>query len=405
MNFNLLKYLLLFILFGIGTAMAQNVTITNYSTADGLPDNNVLDVAVDGNNVKWFATQGGVCRYNDTSWTVYTTANGLIDNYAKCITADQDNNIWVGTDMGVSRWNGSNWTSFTTSNGLPSEVISDIAVDTDNSIWIGTDNGLSHYDGATFTNYTTASGLAGNMISCLAVDDAGNKWIGTWLGGLSKLSGSTFTTFTTAQGLADNNISALATDDLGNKWVGTLYGTSVLNSADALTVTYTMNDGLYHNYVMDIVVDDNHNTWFGIFADYLFDGAVTRFTGTSWTSWSTPEGLADKMVNQLALEAGSIVWVATGNGASKMATTSGIAEVESNHTLKIFPNPAKDVVTLPNHKNTVEVSIYDLSGRLQIQTRLNAGSNNIAVSGLSAGMYYLHLTENDNTTSAKLLID
>ena len=123
MKNNTLRYLLIALLFSVNCGFAQIMTITSYTTANGLPDNNVLDVAVDGNNTKWFATQGGVCRYNDTSWTTFTTANGLIDNFINCIAADHYNNIWVGTDFGISKWNGSTWTSYTAANGLVLSLI------------------------------------------------------------------------------------------------------------------------------------------------------------------------------------------------------------------------------------------------------------------------------------------
>lgn len=82
-------------------------TFTNYTTNEGLPDNNVNGVAIDTSDVKWFGTQAGVAKFNDTTFTVYTTANGLIDNYINCIAADKNNNVWAGTDYGVSRFDGS----------------------------------------------------------------------------------------------------------------------------------------------------------------------------------------------------------------------------------------------------------------------------------------------------------
>jgi len=51
---------------------------TNYSTINGLPDNYVNGVAVDANNNKWFGTQAGVGKFDNTNWTIYTTAQGLL---------------------------------------------------------------------------------------------------------------------------------------------------------------------------------------------------------------------------------------------------------------------------------------------------------------------------------------
>lgn len=397
-----MKSMILCLLFSASFSMAQ--TFTNYSTADGLPDNNVMAVAIDGHHWKWLGTQNGLAKFNDTSWTVYTTSNGLIDNYINCVASDQNNNIWIGTDFGVSKFDGINWTSYTTADGLISNTIADIAIDIDGSIWIGTNSGLSHLSGSTWTSFTTANGLANNMISTIAIDDAGNKWIGTWIGGLSKYNGSTFTTFTTAQGLVDNNITAVAIDALGNKWIGTYYGLTVLNNSDAWTANYIKANGLYNNYIQDIVFDTNNVKWFGIFADYILDGAITRFTGTTWASYSTPEGLVDKMVNQLAIDRGTIIWVATGNGVSKMDIVTGITDHRQPTEFSVFPNPAKGVTRIPAHDKAVRLEIIDITGQLKVKTTLEAGNDNIDISNLKPGIYHLQLNDNDKFYSSKLII-
>ena len=395
------KSILLCLIFSSGIGMAQ--TFSNYTTAEGLPDNNVMAVVVDGHHWKWFGTQNGLAKFDDVNWTVYTTADGLVDNYINCLTVDQNNNIWVGTDFGASKFDGSTWTNYTSSNGLANNTVTDIAIDIDGSTWFGTNNGLSHLAGNTWTSYTTANGLANNMVSTLAIDAGGNKWIGTWIGGLSKFDGSNFTTFSTSQNLVDNNITALGIDALGNKWIGTYYGITVLNSNDAWTANYVQADGLYNNYIQDIVFDTYNTKWIGIFADYITDGAVTRYTGSNWASYSVPEGLVDRMVNQLAIDQGTIIWVATGNGVSRIDNATGIASPLADSQFSVYPNPAAVSFTIPAHNKTVKVTMLDITGNMIETSTLAPGTDRIDIADLKAGIYFLQITTNDKSYSTKLI--
>ena len=61
--------------------------------------------------------------------------------------------------------------------------------------------------------------------------------------------------------MADNYVSAIAIDSEGNKWFGTGRGVSKF---DVTTwTTYTTEDGLASNYVEAIAIDQEGNKWFG----------------------------------------------------------------------------------------------------------------------------------------------
>src|SRR4051794_11755297 len=48
----------------------------NFTTANGLPDNHVFTVLVDGDRV-WAGTENGLALYENNAWKTYTTADGL----------------------------------------------------------------------------------------------------------------------------------------------------------------------------------------------------------------------------------------------------------------------------------------------------------------------------------------
>ncbi len=83
--------------------------------ADYLLDNeNVMDISVDANNTKWFATNGsGLYRTNaDGSMILdhFTTANSdIISDNVYAVFADPGSNkVYVGTDVGVCIYHSAN---------------------------------------------------------------------------------------------------------------------------------------------------------------------------------------------------------------------------------------------------------------------------------------------------------
>jgi ligand-binding sensor domain-containing protein len=385
-----MKNLILFmtcVLITLFSTAVSGQTFTNYTTANGLPDNNVNGVTIDGSNNKWFGTQSGVAKYNDTSWTVYTAANGIIDNYINCIAVDRSDNIWVGTDFGVSMFNGTGWISYTTVNGLVNNQINYIAADLNGNVWFATINGISVFDGSEWTTYTTSEGLPNNMTSYIAPDSAGNVWIGTWIGGLAKFNGATFQTFTMDDSLASNNIISIAIDPSGQKWIGTYSGISVLDNDDNWVRNYTEADGLYNNFIQDLDFDSDGVLWAGMYADYLQDGGVTKFTGSSWASYSVTEGLIDPQVKRLAADHSDNVWIVTGSGVSRWNNpSSGIDPDPVRGVFSLHPNPAENVIHLV-HQGKMIVEILDLTGKVLLQSVLPANKEILDIGQLAPGIY------------------
>lgn len=383
-------------------AIVSAQSFTNYTTDNGLPDNNVNGVAVDGNNIKWFGTQTGVARFDGTSWTVFTTANGLIDNYINCIAADANNHIWIGTDIGVSVYDGSAWTSYTTANGLIDNMISYIAGSEDGSVWIGTNSGLSKFNSGSFTNYNASNGLTFEMVSYIATK--GNTvWIGTWLGGLFKFDGTSFTNFTMTDGLPDNNISCIAIDNAGNKYIGTFAGIAKLNSSDDYVTTYTSAGGMFNNYVKDLAITFEYDLWAGIYADYLQEGAISFFNQSTWTNYKVSDGLVNTMVKRIAVDNNDHLWVATGNGVSEYNPLTGTEELQASG-ISVYPNPASQVLHFSGISEKALVSLFNATGKQMSLQNMLGKEGMLDISGFSPGIYVVKVADDNSSFTSKLMI-
>jgi len=72
----------------------------NYKTQDGLPSNEVYDIAQDNDGFIWFATDAGVSRFNGSDFQNFSLAEGLPDPVIFEVVADEQGTIWV---VGMNR--------------------------------------------------------------------------------------------------------------------------------------------------------------------------------------------------------------------------------------------------------------------------------------------------------------
>lgn len=156
---------------------------TNYSTKDGLADNEINSIAIDSKGNKWFGTQAkGISKFDGTKWTTYTTSNGLITNYVRSLAVDYNDNLWIGSNHdGVCKFNGKEFVDYTVASGLKTDSIGIIARDKDKNMWFAGNKGLTKFDGIkwTFYGFNSDSSYVG-VTSNIAFDIQGNPWVATY---------------------------------------------------------------------------------------------------------------------------------------------------------------------------------------------------------------------------------
>ncbi|MGA7830399.1 MAG: two-component regulator propeller domain-containing protein [Terracidiphilus sp.] len=110
----------------------------NFTTANGLPDNHVYAVLVDGNRI-WAGTNDGLGLYENGKWTTFTTKDGLAHRAVLSLALDKrTGDVWAGTMGGLSRISGGRIDSFTQLNsGLSNDVVYGISVEGEN-VWVAT---------------------------------------------------------------------------------------------------------------------------------------------------------------------------------------------------------------------------------------------------------------------------
>ena len=129
-----------------GTASLPRFRFESFTTENGLPNNHVFAVLVDGDRI-WAGTENGLAVYEDHKWKVYNTADGLAHRAVLSLALDKrTGDVWAGTMGGLSRISAGRIESFTQLNsGLSNDVVYGVAVEGEN-VWIATAAGGSKLD-------------------------------------------------------------------------------------------------------------------------------------------------------------------------------------------------------------------------------------------------------------------
>jgi len=98
-------------------------------------------------------------------WVNFTIANGLPDNHVFCVLVDGDR-VWAGTENGLGLYENGKWKVFGTADGLGHRAVLSLALDhSTGDVWAGTMGGLSHLSAGRIDTYTQLnSGLSNDIV-------------------------------------------------------------------------------------------------------------------------------------------------------------------------------------------------------------------------------------------------
>jgi ligand-binding sensor domain-containing protein len=372
-------------------------TFTTWTVADGLPSNDIRDVAIAPDGSVWLATGAGVAIFAGGTFTVHntTTHPGLANNDVFAVEVLPNGTAWVGTDFGASFYDNGVYTTYTTADGLSDDVVNAIDASPTGEIWFGTINGVSRFAGGGFTSWGPPQIPFGGVLHS-AFASNGDVWLSGGLFGAIRYNGNTFTTVTTADGLLSNRIRAIAIDAQQRKWVATAEGISVLDATGQHLTdhehVFTLPPPDELNPLTDIAVDAAGRVWAAVYVDYLVTvGGVSVYDGNAWTQFETSDGLAGPNVQALAIDASGDVWVATSTGLTRISDIEiGVEERAALPSIAVYPNPASDALWVVHEApGTVSYEVVSANGGIVRQGNLATGRAAVDVSGLAPGLYTL----------------
>lgn len=284
--------------------LATKSAVNTFTRKDGLANEYVFAVGTDTAGYTWFGTNaGGASRYKDGQWKTYFPMHGLADYWIYAFANDTQDNLWIGTWAGVNHFDVKTGKLTTYVKELINEWVYGIDVDASGRVWFGTEGGVTMYDGQRWTSWTHADGLGGENVAQLPASE--NTGLGT-------RSRHDLSTLQSGQATYNPNyVFAMHVDEQQRIWAGTWGGGAARFDGSTWT-NFTSRDGLVGDIVYAIARDPDNALWFGT------NRGVSRFDGSTWTNYTHHDGLLDSHVYAIATAANGDVWVGTRGGVARI---------------------------------------------------------------------------------------
>jgi len=305
---------------------------TNYSTAYGLPSNEIHSI-VSHNDTIYAATNSGVAVLRGQTWI---TINSGLENIDIKMLLSKDTDLFAISEERVNRWSSSEnrWQIV----GSKFPYMTGLTVADNGDLWVGTRK--SSYGGgigrlqSPDQNWEAfiPPGPPGNEFNDVAIDQDGVLWCATPNDGIVRYDGTSWQQYTMDDGLKANRIESITIDSRNRKWFGSVGGGLIMIDTDE-TMRVFYNEILSGsagspNYVvvLDVKVDQYDNIW--VLNSYAANQKVVAVytPQQDWYYFSVPEGILTDVVRSLDFDSLDRVWIATQKGVSVIDYRNSLAD-------------------------------------------------------------------------------
>lgn len=257
---------------------------------DSVSSARFFSVLADRKGNMWFGSIGsGAYFYDGKSFQNFTTEDGLLNNEVGSIYEDKKGNIWFGVNGGASRYDGKSFRNYMINGDLmredssgetlpdfkrPPNEVNAIMEDKAGKFWFATRGHTFVYDGSAFTIFTHRDKPFKNVRSIIE-DKNGNIWL-AGADGLWRYDGNTLTNFTrqfvgyvyedkkgniwTSSKSVYTNVGKIINDQKG--WTLSRYPQSRLANSMTPPEIIRTNEGM----IFGILEADDGSIWYGTLA-------------------------------------------------------------------------------------------------------------------------------------------
>jgi ligand-binding sensor domain-containing protein len=386
--------LLCLVLFASGALRAEQLPIKTYTTADGLPRDQINRIVRDSHGFLWFCTPEGLSRFDGYTFTNYTTDQGLPHRNVNDLLETRSGIYWVATSNGLSRFNplgSAQPNNKAQGNPKSSEAmivtyraneerargVNVLFEDQAGTIWCGTNGGLYKLEqtGQRWSFRFVDLGMPAEAwddatVNVITEDKRGALWVGAGSGLYRYLPVGRSERFTVQDGLPQNPVSALLIDRDGRLWVGGKSGLCqfVLEkgpSRPKASRVYTTSDGLANNDIKSLFQSSDGRLWIGIFGGLSELVSKGRDAEPKFRSYTTAQGLSAFGIFAVAEDRDGNIWLGTESaGAMKMArsgfvTFSKADGLGSDRIAAIFEDQAGELCTVSSATDKWFINRFD----------------------------------------------
>lgn len=422
-NYRFLFLLILTCLYTLNIQARETLFFYHIGIDKGLSQSTVFDITQDIKGNMWFATYGGVNKYDGYDFTIYQHEAGnpqsIGGDIIHTIKIDETKRIWIGTNAGLSYYDSkkdlfvnyyhqksgrnvqvyeivdinNNHLLVNTSGGLflfdvTSSQFTTNKLDAalfeqkattiyrfEDTLYIGTDKGLFAYSLSTHTlSPLLIDALAHKNILVILQQTENSLWIGTEGNGLYRFNPATKELkqykANGTSGLSSDFVRSLALDAQHRLWVGTFTFLNIYDeNKDAFTVydSNPLHEGsLSQSSIRSIFMDSQGGMWLGTYFGGLNYYHPLRERFRNIRNIPMQNSLNDNVIGCIVEDGDDNLWIGTNNGGLNHynASTRHFSHYTMNEGLG-----SNDVKAVYADSHTNKVYIGTHTGGLNILDR------------------------------------
>ncbi len=315
---------------GIAYSQASNVAFDKITIKDGLSQSTVNYIIQDRHGFMWFATYGGLNKYDGYSFTVYqydeSDTTSLGNNNSELLFEDRDGFIWVvnNGNAGLERLDPETGKFLrirhdpNDPNSISSNTVNSITQDSEGNIWVSADNTLnlvvpeSEERGANF-GFQRFTHPPEYQFTRVFEDSKGNLLL---LGSSLMYFDRKTKTTTRAFALPASRVISFSEDKNGDIIVGTFAQGVFKLDWDEHSSSYQLGDNSRINPVPNnrssVIIDDFGMIWIGTETRGLFRyNPETDEMVSFLPDRLDPNAISDANVFSLKIDRSGVLWVGT----------------------------------------------------------------------------------------------
>ena len=310
----LLWALLASLLLGAAPVAAQQFSFRSFTQNTGLHNLGIEQMLMDRFGDLWVATDGGIYRYDGTSFTAYDKSRGIPADATMAMAASPSGRIFARVDAGLFYGGADHFEPVLTAEGpVIADQYTSLLAPADNLVWYLKDHQVMRLERLSGAAWKTqplfdAGQLAAHpeLTSVQGLIDAGGGtlWFGCGMR-LCRFDGRTVSVFGAAQGVPAARYTALLQDKGGMLWARSIDHVLRLDpAADRFAVTDPPHVGLVDRVrrlalTLDPMGHVVTRTSLGL----------ARWDGARWQEFTTQNGLPDNPITDLLADADGNFWV------------------------------------------------------------------------------------------------
>ncbi|AWI26961.1 T9SS type A sorting domain-containing protein [Flavobacterium pallidum] len=191
--------------------------------------------------------------------------------------------------------------------------------------------------------------------------------------------------------------------------------TGATNNAGFITTcTNAMNDGVWYTVVGDggdITIDLNPTAWDPQIGVYTGTCGALVCVGTVDNGFAAGDPETYTITGSVP---GTMYYINAGHYSGATNSLEGVMDIEVTSTalnvgdnvfttLKVYPNPVKNILNLSGTKNISSVSVFNMLGQQMLTKNVNANESQIDMAHLASGTYFVKVSAENHVKTIKVV--